>query len=214
MDKVKAIIFDLDGTLLDTLDDITNSVNYTLEQLKLPHVDKLSVRQYLGHGAKRLWQSVLKDQQSYLNQALDIYIPYLEKNSKVQTKPYEGIMDLLHQLKGTYQLGVVSNKHQKAVEEIISHYFNGIFDLTIGERPHIAKKPDPAPLLYALDTLKLNKDEVIFIGDSEVDIQTGKNAQVQVIGVTWGFRDIEQLIGENPDYLVDKVEKILKIIGE
>lgn len=214
MNKLKAIIFDLDGTLLDTLDDITHSVNFTLDQLKLPNVDRLDVRRYLGHGAKRLWQSVLKDQQSYLNQALDIYIPYLEKNSKVQTKPYEGIMDLLHQLKRTYQLGVVSNKHQKAVEEIISHYFNGIFDLTIGERPHIAKKPDPAPLLYALDTLKLNKDEVIFIGDSEVDIQTGKNAQVQVIGVTWGFRDKEQLIGENPEYLVDKVEKILKIIGE
>ena len=214
MNKLKAIIFDLDGTLLDTLDDITHSVNFTLDQLKLPNVDRLDVRRYLGHGAKRLWQSVLKDQKSYLNQALDIYIPYLEKHSKVLTKPYEGIMDLLQQLKGTYQLGVVSNKHQKVVEEIISHYFNGIFDLTIGERPHIAKKPDPAPLLYALDTLKLNKDEVIFIGDSEVDIQTGKNAQVQVIGVTWGFRDKEQLIGENPDYLVDKVEKILKIIGE
>ncbi len=214
MNKLKAIIFDLDGTLLDTLDDITHSVNFTLDQLKLPNVDRLDVRRYLGHGAKRLWQSVLKDDDKYLDQALNIYIPYLEKHSKVHTKPYEGIVDLLHQLKKKYMLAVVSNKHQRAVEHIINHYFKGLFDLVIGERPNIAKKPDPAPLLYALNTLKLDNAEAIFIGDSEVDIQTGKHADVDVIGVTWGFRDKEQLIGEKPTYLVDKVDKIIEIIGE
>ncbi|WP_441361393.1 HAD family hydrolase [Acholeplasma laidlawii] len=212
MNTLKAIIFDLDGTLLDTLDDITNSCNYTLNQLKLSHVKKEDVRRYLGNGAKALWMHILKHNINYLDEALSIYLPYLETHSKIRTKPYEGMNELLHQLKKTYQLAVVSNKHQEAVSEIIDYYFKGMFDVVIGERPGIPKKPDPAPLNLAIKELRLNKHEVLFIGDSEVDIQTAKHADVKVIGVSWGFRDYTELKHEKPDYLILKVDQIQKII--
>ena len=214
MSTIKAIIFDLDGTLLDTLDDITNSVNYTLERLNLHKVDKIDIRRYLGNGARRLWELVLKDNISQIEHALSIYLPYLEKHSKVETKPYKDINVLLETLKGTYKLAVVSNKHQKGVDEVINHYFPNVFDVVIGEREGILKKPSPEPLNLAIKLLGLNKTEVIYIGDSEVDIQTAKNAKTKVIGVTWGFRDIEQLVHETPDYLIEDVLKILEIIGE
>lgn len=214
MKQLKAIIFDLDGTILDTLDDITQSANYTLNKLNLSRVDKTDVRKYLGHGARRLWELILKDNPNLLDTALSIYLPYLEAHSMVLTKPYKGINELLQKLKGKYKLSVVSNKHQKAVDDVIKHYFTDIFDVVIGEREGLLKKPSPEPLYLALKLLGLNKDEVIFIGDSEVDIQTAKNADIPVIGITWGFRDFEELVHQEPNYLINEVAKIMKIIGE
>ena len=124
--------------------------------------------------------------------------------------PFQSINKTLHQLKKSYQLAVVSNKHQEAVSEIIDYYFKGMFDVVIGERPGIPKKPDPAPLNLAIKELRLNKHEVLFIGDSEVDIQTAKHADVKVVGVSWGFRDYTELKHEKPDYLILKVDQIQK----
>ncbi|MFA7417375.1 MAG: HAD family hydrolase [Acholeplasma sp.] len=214
MRDLEAVIFDLDGTLLDTLDDITNSVNYTMKQLKLHTVSKKDVRSYLGNGAQKLWQHILKAHPTRINEALDIYIPYLENHAMDSTRPYDGIVELLKNLKKSYKLGVVSNKHQNAVEKIIKHYFNDMFDCVIGEQKNVPKKPDPAPLNNAIKALGTHKENVIFIGDSEVDIKTAKHANVTVIGVTWGFRDIEKLVLETPNYLINNVSKIQKIIGE
>src|SRR5690554_2435152 len=194
MKHLKAIIFDLDGTILDTLDDITDSVNYTLNKMNQPLENRTNIRTYLGHGAKALWAKVLKNQPNLVDKALEIYLPYLEANSKHKTKPYKGIKELLVKLKNNYKLAVVSNKHQKGVDEVINYYFKGIFDVIIGEREGILKKPNPEPLLLALELLDLKSNEAIFIGDSEVDIQTAKNAGVDVIGVTWGFRDFDRLV--------------------
>ncbi|WP_025724767.1 HAD family hydrolase [Acholeplasma granularum] len=210
----KTIIFDLDGTLLNTLDDITNCVNYTLNKLNLKPVDTLEVRGFLGNGAKVLIQKSLKKNAHLIVEALDIYLPYLEKNSMILTKPYPNILNILNKLKEKYNLAVVSNKHQNGVDKVINHYFPNIFDLVIGERDNLPKKPDPKPLLYAVEKLESTIEKSIFIGDSEVDLQTANNAKMDVIGVTWGFRDKNVLMNYNPKYLIDDPLKILEILGE
>jgi len=214
MQHIKTLIFDLDGTLLDTLGDITGSVNYTLKALKLEPIEASLVRKYLGNGATKLWEKILIDQPKLLNDALTIYLPYLENHSKILTKPYPGIIDLLKQVKGKYKLAVISNKHQKALESVIDYYFKGIFDVVIGEGPNFPKKPDPQSLMHVLELFGHESDKALFIGDSEVDIQTAINAQVKVIGVLWGFRDLENITKENPNYIVGNISEILKIIGE
>lgn len=214
MQHIKTLIFDLDGTLLDTLGDITGSVNYTLKALKLEPIEASLVRKYLGNGATKLWEKILIDQPKLLNDALTIYLPYLENHSKILTKPYPGIIDLLKQVKGKYKLAVISNKHQKALESVIDYYFKGIFDVVIGEGPSFPKKPDPQSMLHVLKRFNHGSEAALFIGDSEVDIQTAIHAQVQVIGVLWGFRDLKDIINEKPNYIVQNTTEILKIIGE
>lgn len=214
MPHIKTLIFDLDGTLLDTLGDITNSVNYTLNKLKLKPVEARLVRKYLGNGASTLWQNILKPQDALLSDALNIYLPYLENHSKILTRPYPGIMDLLKLVRGKYRLAVISNKHQDALESVIDYYFKGIFDVVIGEGPNFPKKPNPQSLLHVLKLFDHGRDSALFIGDSEVDIQTAKNAHVHVIGVLWGFRDYQDILKEKPNYIVHNALEILKIIGE
>jgi|SRR5690554_5908237 len=214
MPHVKTLIFDLDGTLLDTLGDITHSVNYTLNKLKLKPIKTNLVRKYLGHGATVLWKKILDGQNKLVDDALAIYLPYLEKHSKVLTKPYPGIIELLSKVKGKYQLALISNKHQKALEHVVEYYFKDIFDVVIGESPNFPKKPNPQSLLYVLSLFNQNRGDALFIGDSEVDINTAKNAKVDVIGVSWGFRDLEDILKEKPNYVVQNASEILKIIGE
>lgn len=214
MPHIKTLIFDLDGTLLDTLGDITHSVNYTLNKLKLKPIETNLVKKYLGNGAAVLWKKILNDQTKLVDDALAIYLPYLEKHSKILTKPYPGIMDLLLKVKGKYRLAVISNKHQNALETVVDYYFKDIFDVVIGEGPNFPKKPDPRSLLHVLSLFDNTKTEALFIGDSEVDIQTANHAKVDVIGVLWGFRDFEDIINEKPKFIVQNASEILKIIGE
>lgn len=209
---IDTILFDLDGTILDTLTDITNAVNHTLKKFGYAEVTQKEVRSFLGNGAKVLISKALKENTSNLDEVLTYYINHYEQNSEIHTKPYEGINNLLNKLKPDFKLAVVSNKHQKAVEKIIENYFPNIFDVIIGETSNLPKKPAPDMLYHALTLLNSNGDSSLFIGDSEVDIETGKRAGIDVVAVPWGFRDKEELALLEPNYLIDEVDDILLLL--
>lgn len=203
----------MDGTILNTLTDITNSVNYTFSHFNLKNVTKQEVRQALGNGAKRLIGDLLKkSNHENLNDIVTFYLTHYTANNNINTKPYENIITVLKALKKKYKLAVVSNKSDHLVKKLNDELFDGLFDLSIGEQKGLKIKPNPDMLNYAVNYFNLKKDEVIFIGDSEVDILTGKNALIKVIAVSWGFRDLNQLKDYDPDYIVNKPLELLNII--
>lgn len=209
----KLIIFDMDGTILDTLDDITNSVNYTFKHFNYQEVSREQVRKALGNGGKRLITDLLvKEQITNIDDIVAFYLNYYTKNNNIFTKPYEGILDLLKELKKDYLLAVVSNKSDHLVKSLNNDLFNGLFDLSIGEQKGLKIKPDSDMLNFALDFFNLDKNSAIFIGDSEVDIKTANNTSLEVIAVTWGFRDLDDLIKHKPDFIVNNPKEILNII--
>lgn len=216
--NLKLIIFDMDGTILDTLDDITNSVNYTFNKYNLPEVSNTAVRAALGNGAHRLIGDLLRDHDlENLDEITNFYIDYYSNNSNIYTKPYDGIIDLLKDLKEDYELAVVSNKSNHLVKSLNNELFFGLFDLSIGELEDIKKKPDPAMIRIALEHFDVSTDEAIFIGDSEVDIETGRNAKLEVIAVSYGFRDKDFLVNHNPDHIAETaldIRNIIKMVSE
>lgn len=211
--KIKLIIFDMDGTILDTLSDITNSVNYTFKSFNYNLVTSTQVRKALGNGGRRLIADLLINEKvNNLDEVVNFYLNYYSKNNNILTKPYEGIIELLNTLKKQYKLAVVSNKSDHLVKLLNEQIFNGIFDLSIGEQKGLKIKPDPAMLNYVMKHFNYSQDETIFIGDSEVDIKTAKNANLEVIAVTWGFRDYDELITYKPNHLIKNPNEIINIL--
>ena len=219
-DQYKAVLFDLDGTLLETLEDITFSMNETLKYFNMGSVDINDMRRLVGHGAKILAEGVLShlygDQQSpemkelLLSKFAEIY----RDNSTVRTKPYEGISDLLDWLaeKGILT-GVLSNKPHVATLNVLQYYFpEHMFDFVAGYREGVPRKPNPAGIYEFCHTLGLNTSEVLFVGDSEVDLETGRNASVDCIGVLWGFRDKDTLLKCGAKALIDSPGEIKKFL--
>ncbi len=188
-----SLIFDLDGTLLDTLDDLWASVNHALASFSLPLRSRTEVRQFLGNGAKVLiHKSLPEDSDKTLEeQVLSTFRQHYLLHSLDQTHPYEGIIPLLQQCKTLgLKTAIVSNKPHAAVQELHQHFFPTLIDLAIGEQqPHIRRKPNPDMVLKAMEQMEVSPDSCIYIGDSEVDIETAQNAHIPCIAVSWGFRD-------------------------
>ncbi len=212
----KVILFDLDGTILDTLEDLTMASNYVLRYFELPLISIQEARSFLGYGAEHFISKSLGKRQDLLEQALKIYKPYLETHSDILTKPYYGISEVIHKLGLMCSLGVVSNKHQEAVDFIVNKYFSKAFDVVIGQQEGLPKKPHPASLFKAMEPFfetGVKISDAIYIGDSEVDILTAQDAGMDVIAVTWGFRDKAYLESFKPTYIADAPSDILKILG-
>lgn len=209
---IRTIIFDLDGTILDTIQDLTNAVNYTLNQFKLPNITSVEAKSFLGYGASYLLNQAKKMCPVQTDELLKVYIPYMESHNQIESQPYEGIMDLLNELKGKYRLGIVSNKHQEALDMVVDKYFKGYFDIVIGDQVNQPKKPDPYPLLKAIQYLDSSIDETLYIGDTEVDLKTAKSAHVKVVAVTWGFRSLDELKKENPNFIIDEPKQLMDLI--
>ena len=182
------ILFDLDGTLLDTLQDLTDSVNHALEQFGCPARTSQEIRSYLGFGVTHLLKSALpgKTEDPELSRVLEIYKNYYAGHNCVKTAPYPGILEAMAVLGETYPLGIVSNKHHGAVVPICQHFF-GEDIYALGETGDCPRKPAPDMLLKAMADLGV--EGCIYVGDSEVDLETAKNANVPCLSVTWGFRD-------------------------
>lgn len=211
----RLVIFDLDGTLLNTIADLGTACNVALTQLgypthKISHYPKL-----VGNGVNRLiYRALPEDQQNEANIARmrEYFIPYYNAHNCVYTTPYEGIPEVLRTLKSQHiHLAVASNKYNTATQAIVNHYFPNTFDIVLGERPNIPRKPNPQIVFDILNTIKIKPEEVLYVGDSDVDIRTAQAAGIEHIACTWGFCTEEKLRQANPDHIIHQPKDILSL---
>lgn len=215
MMKLKAVIFDLDGTILDTLEDLKNSVNFALSKNGLPVRTIDEIRTFVGNGIRLLMERAVPENtdSSVVDRCFEDFKAHYKEHSADNTKPYEGIIALLDELKSKgVKLAVVSNKADFAVQTLVEKYFQGLFDFAVGEREGIRRKPCPDSVNEAIKVLDASPDEVVYVGDSEVDIETSRNAGVNCVAVTWGFRDKCVLESLSPEYIIDKPSQLMVLI--
>ncbi|MBO6038401.1 MAG: HAD-IIIA family hydrolase [Acidaminococcaceae bacterium] len=213
--KYKAVIFDLDGTLLDTLTDLAEGTNYALHVNGFPERTLDEIRRFVGNGARKLIERAVPDGQieAALEQVRQDFNIYYKVHCKDHTGPYPGIMEMLRELaRQGYALGVVSNKPDFAVQELIPEYFPDIFASVSGEREGVAKKPAPDLILEAMKNLKADGSEAIYVGDSEVDLEAAANAGIPCISVAWGFMGRKFLEEQNAGTIIETPSEILKYL--
>lgn len=198
---INTIIFDLDGTLLNTLEDLTDSVNYALEKFGFPLKTIEEVRNAVGNGAAKLIERVIPEKKAgFHKEVMGAFREYYTLHCKDKTKPYDGVLPMLDELcaKG-YKLAIVSNKYDAAVKELSRLYFGERILAAIGENKDIRKKPAPDTVYQALKELSVNAGQAVYVGDSDVDIQTAANVPMPCISVTWGFRSKSRLLEAGAD---------------
>ena len=214
--NIKTIIFDLDGTLLNTLDDLSSSVNYALRQHGLAERSQAEVRQFLGNGIRRLIEQSVPagtDEQKTEDVFQTFRSHYLE-HSLDQTRPYDGIEDLLHQLNDMkVATAIVSNKLDPAVKELHQHFFSDTIQVAIGETKTIRRKPAPDMVDECIRLLGCDRQTCLYVGDSEVDLQTARNAGLPCLSVSWGFRDKKQLIEAGATTIIDRPDELIDILA-
>ena len=212
---INTIIFDLDGTLLNTLEDLKDSTNFTLSRYNYSTRTEDEVRSFVGNGVDKLIERAIPEGASnpQFKECVKTFKEYYSKNMYNKTSPYAGIIDLVAELnKNNYKVAVVSNKFDKAVKELCEKYFNGKIQIAIGESENVRKKPSPDSVLEVINHLGVKKEETVYVGDSEVDIKTARNAELIIVGVTWGFRSRETLINAGADYIIDSPNDLLTLI--
>lgn len=193
--KIKGIIFDLDGTLLYTIEDLKNSVNYALEHCNLEKRTLEEITNFVGNGIGKLIERAIGIHQEKYDQCLEIFKQHYAKNSNITTKPYPFVIENLKRLKEkNIKLAILSNKIDSEVKKLSKLYFGDIFDISQGETAKFNKKPDSKSSEFIIKQFNLSKDEVVFVGDSEVDIQTAKNTSIECLSVSWGYKDKDFLI--------------------
>ena len=202
--KYKAILFDLDGTLLDTLEDMADALNRTMDRFQLPHRSLREVRSFVGNGAKRLVALATGAEGERLEEILAVYKEDYDRNYLIKTAPYPGIMALLDRLhEAGCLVGIVSNKPDSTVQSLAEALFEGKADISVGEKSGIRRKPAPDTVLAAMEALGVTKAETVYVGDSEVDVMTARAAGVPCISVTWGFRDRDALEAAGAETLAE-----------
>ncbi len=214
--KWNTVIFDMDGTTLNTLDDLVDSINTVLYQYGYPKRATMEIRSFLGNGAARLMELSIPGglDNPKFEQCLQDFKSHYKENMQNRTAPYAGILELLMKLQQQgFKLGIVSNKFDLAVKELSQNYFEGYMSVAIGETNKVKKKPAPDSVFEALKQLESTVEEAVYVGDSEVDVQTAKSAGLPCIGVTWGFRDKRVLEQEGADYIIDTPEELLEILN-
>ena len=212
----KLAIFDLDGTLLNTIADLAHSTNYALNKLGYPTHEIEKYNFMVGNGINKLFERALPEGEKTEENVLRVrkeFIPYYDIHNADDSRPYPGVPELLTDLQSAgIQIAVASNKYHTATEKLISHYFPSIhLTAVFGQREGISVKPDPTVVFDILKLANVEKDEVLYIGDSGVDMQTAANAGVTACGVTWGFRPKSELEEFKPAFIVDTTEKILSL---
>lgn len=209
------IIFDMDGTLLNTLEDLADSVNYAIGTFGFAPRDIDEVRRFLGNGAEVLVKSCIdgrleKDDEE---KCIDIFKEYYKSHMDIKTRPYEGVIDTVKTLLARgFNLAIVSNKFDAAVKGLNTDYFDGLFPVAIGESEDVSKKPSPDCVNKALKELKSDSSRAIYVGDSEVDIMTAKNSGLPCVSVTWGFRNEDFLKDIGTDYIIHEPKQLLDVI--
>lgn len=210
--KVRACIFDLDGTLLDTLQDLANSVNEALSDYGLPERSVEEVRAFVGNGVRKLMQRAVPEgtDEALCNTVFERFLTVYNREKNHYTKPYDGILSLVADLREAgIRCAVLSNKNDDAVAALCADHFPHCFDFTQGMIPGVAPKPAPDALLTICTRMGINPDEAVYIGDSEVDVATAKNAGMRLIAVTWGFRNRDTLLKAGAEELIDAPKELL-----
>lgn len=206
-------IFDLDGTLLSTLGDLAASCNYALRANGMPERTTDEVRRFVGNGVKKLMERAIPgglQNPEFDKTYADFRQHYMQHNLDT-TKPYDGIMPMLEELRRRgKKVAVVSNKFYAATQELCRHFFGDLVPVAIGEREDIRKKPAPDTVMEAMRQLGVTAEGAVYIGDSDVDIETARNSGMPCISVLWGFRDREFLLEHGATTLVEKPEQILQ----
>ena len=210
--RYDAVIYDLDGTLLNTLDDLTDSVNHILGEYGAPGCAPEQVRAALGNGARVLLTTLAPKelQGERFEQMLAEYGDWYNAHCRIKTRPYPGVEELTKTLKekGVKQ-AIVSNKGDTAVKELAQLYFADVLEAAVGERPGIRRKPEPDSVLEAMRQLGVSPERTLYVGDSEVDHMTARRAHLPVALVSWGFRDRDKLEMLKPEFLADGAGELL-----
>lgn len=210
----KAVIFDLDGTLLDTLEDIADRVNEVLEDNGFPKRTYDEIQSFVGNGGRKLVERSLPDglSKDKVDEIVNLYNEHCRKIYRVKTQPYDGIVDMLRSLKKNgIKTGVASNKGNQNVNRLCDDFFEGLIDFAIGSGLGFEPKPNPEMVYECAKQLGVPIKECVFVGDSESDVRVSKNTGIKCIGVLWGFRDRDVLEREGADYIVNSAEEILNI---
>lgn len=215
--KISYVIFDMDGTILNTIDDLCDSVNYMLTKLNYPNKTLAEVTSYVGNGIAKLVERVLP--QGYTSEeftvAFDVLKSHYAANNNNKTAPYDGILETMEDLRNCdISMAVVSNKYDEGVKELSKQVFGDYLSVAIGESESVKPKPLPDGVYLAMRELGASFDNTVYIGDSEVDYATAKNSGLEFIGVTWGFRSRELLESLGAKYIVDKPCEIIKVLSK
>ncbi len=214
----KVCIFDLDGTLTDTLDSLTYSVNETMKEIGLPGITQDQCRRFVGNGAKVLIERVLEAagdrEMTHFDEAMKAYGRIFDANCTYRVTPYRGVPEMLKELKNLgIRLAVLSNKPDRQAVHVVREIFgDSVFDRIQGQREGVPRKPDPTAALEIAAALGASPDETVYIGDSEVDAATGRAAKMKTILVAWGFRGADALKKEGADCIVESADEIVGIV--
>jgi phosphoglycolate phosphatase len=214
--KHKAVFFDLDGTLVDTLDDLTNAMNFALNLLDQPSINREECREMIGEGLSVFAYKALPENAKHLQQQLinEMKKRYLTTCFE-ETTIYPGVLEFVDQCRQKgLKLAVISNKEHTLTHKIVHHYFGPErFQCVLGQKEGLKIKPDPAPVHWVMNQLGIdNPKDVLYIGDSDVDAQTALNAGVDFVGVSWGFSSVEQLKAAGAQIILDQAAEILGIL--
>lgn len=215
MKKYDTVIFDLDGTLLNTLEDLADGVNHVLRENGYPQRTLEEVRHFVGNGIRKLMERALPENVTgeQFEEVFEQFRTYYTENCQIKTRAYEGILELLADLKKQgYAMAIVSNKNQSAVTQLNALYFGEWIGTAIGQKDGIRKKPAPDTVLQALKILGKEKEHTLYVGDSEVDFQTAQNAGMDCVLVSWGFRTQEELKSFAPLARIDRPQELLEIL--
>lgn len=215
---IKALIFDFDGTLVNTLEDLKDSINMALVSngfKKQYSIDE--TKHLIGKGIRVLCTRALNYCSHSLEDEEKVYksfYDYYSKNQINKTKPYPSVIETLKEIKKrNIKIAILSNKKHENLQEIVSNLFpKNLFDIAFGKKDEFPLKPSPDSLCHILDLLNVTKEEVLYIGDSDVDMETARNANVKKIAVTYGYREKKLLENYNPEYIIDDISELLKII--
>lgn len=213
---VKGVIFDLDGTLIDTIEGLANSVNFAMERYGFPTHTIDTYRTFVGNGVGKLvWRALPENKKDLLDEARAVFEKNYAETMLLATPVYDGVDKMLRYLKERgVKLAVNTNKLDIFAKPMINAVFGEIFETVLGETDKFPRKPAPDALDYIIKRMGITKDECVFIGDSQVDIETAKNAGVYGIAVTWGFVKKDVLLSYKPDAFADTADEVIELINE
>lgn len=214
---MKLAIFDLDGTLLDTIADLAAATNFALAHYGLPTHKEEEYKFFVGNGINKMFERALpedKRNEEYITKLRSQFVPYYDVHNSDLSRPYPGMVELLKELqRNNIAIGVASNKYQEAAVKLVLQFFPGIdFALILGQREGVPSKPDPTIAYEIIEHTGIAKEDTVYIGDSCVDMQTGKNAGITTVGVSWGFRPKTELESYNPDFIADDADELRKYL--